>query len=175
MIPVGKLYRGDALIHRGEFAEGIAQIREGIAELRVIGSLLGLPSWLGALAEGCARCGHIDEGLAAVEEALAMADTGGDRFSLPEIHRVRGNLLLVRSAADRATAEATYRQAIEIARVQQARLLELRAATTLARLWGENGGRGAARELLTPVYEKFNDGFDTPDLKDAKALLGQLA
>jgi predicted ATPase len=104
-----------------------------------------------------------------------MADTNGDRFSLPEIHRVRGNLLLARPTADRDAAEAAYRQAIEIAQIQQARLRELRAATTMARLWGENGRRAAARELLTPVYERFGDGFDTPDLRDAKSLLGELA
>jgi class 3 adenylate cyclase/predicted ATPase len=172
MVSIGKIFRGDALTHRGNLAEGIAQIREGIVELRAIGSLLTLPSVFGALADAFARHGHIEEGLAAIHEGLAMADTNGDRFSLPEIHRVRGNLLLARSVTDH---EAAYRQAIEIAQIQQARLLELRAATTLARLWGENGKRAAARELLTPVYERFNDGFDTPDLRDAKALLGELA
>jgi predicted ATPase len=171
----GKVHLGDALTHRGEFSEGVAQIREGIAELRVIGTVIGLPNYFCALADAFARHGDIDEGLAAVAEAFAMADAGGDRFSLPEIHRIKGNLLLARSAADREPAEAAYWQAIEIARVQQARLLELRTATTLARLWGENGRRAAAHELLTPIYEMFNDGFDTPDLKDAKALLGELA
>jgi class 3 adenylate cyclase/predicted ATPase len=175
MVLTGKLHRGDALTHRGDFSEGVAQIREGIAEMRVIGTLIGLPSYFGTLADAFARHGDIDEGLATVAEAVAMADTGGDRFSLPEIHRIKGNLLLARSAADREPAEAAYWQAIEIARVQQARLLELRTATTLARLWGENGRRAAAHELLTPIYEMFNDGFDTPDLKDAKALLGELA
>jgi class 3 adenylate cyclase/predicted ATPase len=175
MVPIGKIFRGDALTHRASLVDGIAQIREGIVELRGIGSLLAMPSVFGTLADAFARHGDIDEGLATIHEGLAMADTNGDRFSLPEIHRVRGNLLLARPTADRDAAEAAYRQAIEIAQIQQARLLELRAATTMARLWGENGRRAAARELLTPVYERFSDGFDTPDLRDAKSLLGELA
>jgi predicted ATPase len=104
-----------------------------------------------------------------------MVQKGGDQFSLPEIHRVKATLLLARSAADRDTAEAAFREAIDVARGQQARLLELRAATSLAGLWGDNGSRGPARELLAPVYEAFTEGFDTPDLRDAKALLDALA
>jgi predicted ATPase len=111
----------------------------------------------------------------AVEEGLKMADAGGERFGLPEVHRVKGRLLLDRSAADRDAAAAACRQAIEIAREQEARLFELRAVTSLARLWGENGKREAARELLAPVYQWFTEGFDKPDLKDAKALLDELA
>jgi len=108
------------------------------------------------------------------EEGLAMT-AGGDRFSLPEFYRMKAELLLARSAADKEAAEATYNQAIEIARGQPARLLELRATTSLARLWGENGRRGSARELLAPIYETFTEGFDTADLKDAKLLLDELA
>ncbi len=104
-----------------------------------------------------------------------MVHKGGDQFSLPEIHRVKATLVLARSAADKDAAEAAYREAIEVARGQQARLLELRAATSLARLWGDNGRRGAARELLAPVYQAFTEGIDTPDLRDAKALLDELA
>jgi predicted ATPase len=175
LVPLGKVFRGDALARQGEYAEGIAQMRDGIAELRSSGTLFSVPSFFPALASACARCGNVGEGLAAIEEGLTMARTGGDRFSLPEIHRVKATLLLTRSAADRAAAEGAYGEAIEIARGQQARLLELRAATGLARLWGENGERGAARELLAPVYEAFTEGFYTPDLRDAKALLDELA
>jgi predicted ATPase len=104
-----------------------------------------------------------------------MAQKGGDHFSLPEIHRLKARLLLARSAAEKTAAEAALHHANEVARGQQARLLELRAATDLARLWGENGRRGAARELLAPVYEAFAEGFDTVALKEARALLDDLA
>ena len=175
MVPLGKVFRGDALARQAEFAEGIAQMREGIAELRSIGTLFSVPSFFPALASACARSGNVGDGLAALEEGLAMVQKGGDQFSLPEIHRVKATLLLARSAADRDTAEAAFREAIDVARGQQARLLELRAATSLAGLWGDNGRRGPARELLAPVYEAFTEGFDTPDLREAKALLDALA
>jgi predicted ATPase len=104
-----------------------------------------------------------------------MAEAGGDHFGSPELHRVKGRLLLDRSAADGDGAAAAFWQAIEIARGQQARLLELRATTSLARLWGQSGKRDTAREMLQPVYQWFTEGFDKPDLRDAKALLDELA
>ena len=175
LVPLGKVFRGDALARQGEFAEGSSQMREGVAELRKFGTVFSLPSFFPALASAYRQSGKVDDGLAAVEEGLAMAHAGGDRFSLPEIHRVKAALLLTRSADKKTAAEAAYGDAIEVARGQHARLLELRAATDLARLWGENGKRGAARELLAPIYEAFTEGFDTPDLKEAKALLNELA
>jgi predicted ATPase len=176
MVPLGKVFRGDAQARQGEFSEGIAQMREGIAELRTFGILFSLPSFFPALASAYASSGNVSDGLAVVEEGLAMARTGGDRFSLPEIHRVKATLLLARSAADdRVAAEAAFGEALDVARSQQARLLELRAATGLARLWGDNGRRGPAREVLAPVYKAFTEGFDTADLKEAKALLDELS
>jgi class 3 adenylate cyclase/predicted ATPase len=174
MVPQGKDLRGAALTQQGEFAEGVAQLREGIAEMRAIGTRLALTSLFAVLADALARWGKTDEGLAAVEDGLSIADAG-DRYSLPEIYRVRGRLLLDCSAGDRHAAEAAFREAIAIARAQQARLLELRAATSLARLWGESGKRDAAREVLAPVYRELTEGFDKPDLKDAKTLLDELA
>ena len=175
MIPVGRTFRGEALTHQGETIEGIAELREGMAKLRGMGSLLTMPFMMTGLADALGRSGRTDEGLAVVDEVLKMVDAGGERFGLPDFHRVKGNLLVDRSAADRDAAVAAYRRAIEIAREQEARLLELRAATSLARLWGENGKRDAARELLAPVYQWFTEGFDKPDLRDAKALLDALA
>jgi predicted ATPase len=145
-----------------------------MAEVRAIGTLISLPSLFAALADAFARCGNVDEGLAAVEEGLTMSRTGGDRFSLPEIHRIRGELLLDRSTADRDAAAAAYREAIKIAQAQQARSLELRAATSLARLWRDEGRHDEALSLLAPVHDWFTEGFDTPDLKEAKALLEEL-
>ena len=175
MVSVGKGFRGDALTHQGETVEGIAELREALAELRGMSWLVATPSWFAALADALARSGKTDEGLAVVEEGLKMAEASGDGFNLPEIHRVKGRLLLDRSAANRDSAAAAYREAIDIAQAQQARLLELRAATSLARLWGENGRRDAARVMLAPVYQWFTEGFDKPDLSDAKALLDELA
>jgi class 3 adenylate cyclase/predicted ATPase/predicted transcriptional regulator len=175
MVSFGKFIKGEALTHQGEIVEGIAQMRESLAELRAVRYLITMPPMIASLADAVQRSGKTDEGLAAVEEGLEMVDAGGERFVLPEIHRVKGRLLLDRSAADRDAAAAAYRQAIAIARDQEARLLELRAATSLARLWGENGKRDAARELLAPTYQWFTEGFDKPDLRDAKALLDELA
>ena len=174
MVSVGKCFRGDALTHQSEFAEGIAQMRDGIAELRSIGTLVALPSVCGALADALARCGNVDEALAAVQEGLAMARVGGDRYSLPEIHRLNGQLLLARSASDEDAAEAAYHEAIAVARGQHARLLELRASTSLARLWRDQGKRTEAHDLLAPVYGWFTEGFDTRDLREARLLLDEL-
>jgi class 3 adenylate cyclase/predicted ATPase len=175
MVPFGKAFQGLALTHQGETVEGIAQIRQAMAEMRAMGTLVATPNGLAALADALARSGRTDEGLAVVEEGLEMAEAGGDRFGLPELHRVKGRLLLDRSAADRDAAAASYRKAIDIARAQQARLLELRATTSLARLWGEHGKRDAAREVVAPIYGWFTEGFDKPDLREAKALLDELA
>ena len=169
--PIGRAFRGDAMAQRGEFAEGIAQMREGISELRSIGSLGTLSILFAALANASARCGNVDEGLATVEEALAMIRTSGERFCLPEIHRIKGELLLAGSINDRNAAEVAFGEALSVARALQAKPLELRAAMSMARLWRDQGKPQQARELLTPVYGWFTEAFDTQDLKEAKALL----
>jgi adenylate cyclase len=174
ILPFGKVFRGDAMTQHGDFTEGAAQMREGISELRSIGTLFSLLSLFAGLADACARCGNVDEGFAAVEEGLAMVRTGGEHFSLPELHRIKGKLLLTGSANDRDTAEAAFAEAISIARAQQAMLLELRASMSLARLWQDQGKISEARELLAPVYGWFTEGFDTRDLREAKALLDVL-
>jgi class 3 adenylate cyclase/predicted ATPase len=174
MVPMAKYFSGEALTHQGEIVEGIAQMRESLAELRAMGSKNAIPGFLAFLADALGRSGNTDEGLAAVEEALKIADAGGERFGLPEIHRVKGQLLLARPASDKDAAEAAYHEAIAVARGQHARLLELRASTSLARLWRDQGKRSEARDLLAPIYGWFSEGFDTPDLKEAKALLDEL-
>ena len=174
-VPYGKFFQGNAIAEHGEFAEGIAQMREGISKSRSMGTLFSLVSFLAGLADAYAHCGNIDEGLAVIEEGLAMMRTGGEHFSLPEIHRIKGKLLLAGSAHDTDTAEAAFAEALSIARAQQAKLLELRASMSLARLWRDQGKVQQARELLAPVYGWFTEGFDTLDLKEAKALLEELA
>jgi predicted ATPase len=169
----GKVFRGDAMTQRGDFADGTVQMREGISELRSMGTLFSLLGFLGGLADAFARCGNVDDGLAVIEEGLAMMRSGGEHFSLPEIHRIQGKLLL--AGSDRDAAEAAFREALSIARAQQAKSLELRAATSLARLWRDQGRRAEAHDILAPVYGWFTEGFDTLDLKEAKAMLEELA
>jgi class 3 adenylate cyclase/predicted ATPase len=175
LVPFGKAFRGAAMAQHSEFAEGVAQMREGISELRSMGTLFSLSSLFADLADACARCGNIGEGFAAVEEGMAMMSTGGESFCLSEIHRIKGKLLLARSVREEDAAETAFREALSVARAQQARTLELRAATSVARLWRDQGKRGDARELLAPIYGWFTEGFDTRDLKEAKALLDELA
>jgi class 3 adenylate cyclase/predicted ATPase len=175
IVPFGKAFRGEAMAQHGEFVEGIARMREAISELRSIGVSFSLLTFFAGVADACARCGNVDEGLAAVEEGLAMMRTGGEHFSLPEIHRIKGKLLLAGSVNDIDAAEAAFGEALSIAREQEAKSLELRAATSLARLWRDQGRKQQARELLAPIYGWFTEGFDTRDLKQAKALLDALA
>ena len=117
--------------------------------------------------------GDLDGALAAVTEGLATIEETGERWWEAELHRLRGMLLMARR--DMPGAEVTLRRAIDLARLQQAKSLELRAATSLAGLWGEQGRRAEASDLLAPIYGWFTEGFDTADLKEAKALLDELA
>ena len=118
--------------------------------------------------------GEPETGLGLLTKALTLADTLGQRWYKSELHRLKGELLLARSTENRAEAEACFHRALEVARQQSARAFELRAATSLARLWAEQGRRSEARNLLASVYDWFTEGFETRDLKEAKALLDEL-
>jgi predicted ATPase len=124
------------------------------------------------LANAKADFGRPAEALELSKDALAAAEVSGEHWWLAELHRLRGRLLVARGQHDEG--EACFRCAIDVSCRQGARLLELRAATSLARLWSERGKRGQARELLAPVYGWFTEGFDTHDLEEAKALLDKL-
>ena len=119
------------------------------------------------------RRGGYREAHAAIRQGLDIIDATGERMWNAELHRVRGLVLLTENEQEESAV--SFGQALQIARAQQSKSLELRAATSLARLWGEQGRLADARELLTPIYGWFTEGFDTPDLKDAKALLDELA
>jgi predicted ATPase len=121
------------------------------------------------------RAGEIEAGLAVVAEALRRADETGDRGGEPVLWRLRGELLLARGLADETEAEACLQKALAVARRQSARLPELAAATTLARLWRQRDKRAAARDLLGPIYGWFTEGFDYPELQAARALLDELS
>ncbi len=118
--------------------------------------------------------GTPEEGLAALGEALVHIEESGERYLEADVYRVKAELLLIQVPSDAAEAEASLHKALEVARSQSAKSWELRAATSLARLWQRQGKRAEARALLAPIYDWFTEGFDTQDLKDAKALLEQL-
>ena len=130
--------------------------------------------WLGQLAEAYGQAGQAEEGLNILAEAPTVIDKSGVRYPEADIHRLKGELLLQLSTDNTAEAETCFHQARDVARTQQAKSLELRAATSLARLWQSQDKRQDAYELLASVYGWFTEGFDTADLKDAKKLLEEL-
>ena len=132
-----------------------------------------LPHYMSILTEAYEIAGRIEEATRQLDDALLTIERPGERWLEAELNRQKGELLLRQGQTE--AAEALYRTAFDIARQQEAKMWELRAATSLARLWREQGRRRAARELLAPVYGSFTEGFDTADLKEAKALLYELA
>jgi predicted ATPase len=178
MVATGMFTRGWALAMQGQGEEGIAQLQQGIAAFRAAAGDLDRPRILAHLAEVYGQVGQTEAGLTTLAEALAVAHKTGGRYWEAELHRLRGELLLnaecgVRNAE--LTAEECFQQALEIARQQQAKSLELRAAISLGRLWQRQGKRDAARQLLASVYSWFTEGFDSPDLREAKVLLEELS
>jgi predicted ATPase len=170
----GTVLHGWALAMQGQGEAGIAAIRQGLAAELATGDTLHRPYFLGLLAEAYGVGGHPDEGLTALTEALAVLDTTEARFYAAELSRLKGALLLQQAVPDAAQAETCFHQALAVARQQQAKSWELRAATSLARLWQSQGKRQEAYDLLAPVYHWFTEGFDTADLQEAKTLLDQL-
>jgi predicted ATPase len=170
-----RILQGWTDAQRGEAATGIALIRDGLTATEATGAPVTTPLFLTLLAEALALARKIEEALAALDDALAKAAVSGVRGWDAEIHRLRGGLTGRLPYADPAKAEDSFRTALAIAREQGTRGYELRAATSLARLWREQGRRDEARDLLAPLYGWFTEGFDTADLKDAKALLAELA
>jgi class 3 adenylate cyclase/predicted ATPase len=167
------MLRGVALVGQGAVDEAIARIREGVTKWTRLGRTIFLPYGLAFLAEGLARHGDVAAALAALREGLEIAGATGEHMWDAELHRLTGTVLLAENKLDEG--QASLQQAIRVAQAQQAKSLELRAARDLARLWGEQGRRAEARDLLAPVYGWFTEGFDTADLKEAKSLLDALA
>ncbi len=133
------------------------------------------PYFQALLAESLGQVGQVDEGLAMIDEAQSETDASGQHCFEAEMYRLKGELLLKQPSPDLHQAETCFHQALDVARQQQAKSLELRAATSLARLWQSQDKRQEAYDLLAPVYEWFTEGFDTKDLQEAKALLAELA
>jgi predicted ATPase len=168
----GRMCRGWCLAAMGQTQEGIGLLDEGFAAHRRSGWDLFVPWFLSLLADAHRRAGWTAAALARLGEALEAASAYQERWFEAEIHRLRGEML--RDSGDRASAEACFRTAIDIARHQNAKLWELRSSVSLAEMLRDQGKRTAARDLLAPVYDWFTEGFDTPDLIEAKALLDTL-
>jgi class 3 adenylate cyclase/predicted ATPase len=169
-----RVARGWALAHLGQAEQGVAQIREGLAMASATGAEMCRTYNLAQLAEACGKAGRIDEGLAVIAEALDVVQEKGERWWEAEILRLRGELLLKQNPSDLAAAQAWLGRAIEMARQQSAKSLELRATTSLARLLAKQGRRDEARTMLAEIYGWFIEGFNTADLKDAKTLIEEL-
>jgi TOMM system kinase/cyclase fusion protein len=175
----GTIFRGWALAERspepgagqGQGEEGIVQMQQGLTAWRATGAAVFQPYGLALLATASAKAGQHEAGLTLLVEALALTNDKGERRWEAALYRLRGELLLARSAEHHAEAETCFHQALDVARQQQAKSWELRAATSLARLWQHQGKRTEASELLAPIYNWFTEGFDTADLQEAKALL----
>jgi predicted ATPase len=172
--PLTTAVRGGALIAQARYEEGIAGMRWGISAFHA--SSATPPGWtLCFLASGLGKIGRHEEGLQVLEEGFTSVAKTGEQLSSPSLHHVKGELLLAQSQTNAAVAEQSFRTAIEISRRQSARSEKLRATTSLARLLRDTGRRDEARPTLAEIYGWFTEGFDTADLKDARALLDELS
>jgi predicted ATPase len=169
---LGTIHRGWVKVKNGDVTEGIFLLRNAMAAFRAIGAELFMPHYIALLASACELAGQIEEAVTLLDDGLKMGRTG-EHWLEAELNRHKGELLLRQGCSE--AAEELYRKALSIAEEQEAKLWELRAAVSLARLRRDQGRQGEARDLLAPVYGWFTEGFDTPDLKDAKALLDALS
>jgi predicted ATPase len=160
---------------QGQGEEGMADVRQGIAACRATGTTLLVSYFCTVLADVAAHLGHPEDGLQALAEAHILVEQHEDHWWEAEIYRLRGVLLLRQPGTPPAEAEAWLQRALDVARRQEAKSLELRAATSLSRLWQQQGKRPEAYDLLAPIYHWFTEGFDTADLREAKALLEELS
>jgi predicted ATPase len=171
----GTSVRGWALAIQGQGEEGLAQVRQGIAAWRATGAAWFVPYLCSVLADVSAHMGYTDDGLQALAEAHTLVEQHEERWWEAEVHRLRGVLLLRQPETPPAEAETWLRRALDVARRQQAKSLELRAAISLSRLWQQQGKLDEAHTLLAPIYGWFTEGFDTADLQEAEALLAELS
>ncbi|MBV9739751.1 MAG: AAA family ATPase [Hyphomicrobiales bacterium] len=168
------MLRGWALVTRGSVDEGLAALRKGLSNWRDTKSQYHVTNRLARAADALSAAGKTEEALALVDEALADVEKGATRWIESEAHRLKGELRRRYHPTDLAACERCFQQALDIARRQSAKLLELRAASSLGRLWRDQGRLDDARSILISTYEGFTEGFDTPDLKAAKALIDEL-
>ena len=171
----GTSLRGWALAMQGQGEAGLSQLRQGIAACQATGTALYVQYNCTMLADVCNHLGHTADGLQALAEVHALVEQQEERLWDAETCRLQGVLLLRQPGTPQAEAEAWFQRALDVARRQEAKALELRAAMSLARLWQQQGKQAEAHELLAPVYGWFTEGFDTADLQEARALLEELA
>jgi tetratricopeptide (TPR) repeat protein len=155
--------------------ENIAALRTAIDALRPSGACIGDSLYISCLAEALLMAGDVTGAEAALQDAFAFVEQSGERFWLADLHRVEGRIALKRPGSDRAHAEARFLKAIDIARSQEARMLELRAATDLARLWGDAGSSNDPRALLDPILAAIEGGENKRDVRNARALLAEIS
>jgi predicted ATPase len=170
----GTSLRGWALALQDQDETGLAQLRQGIVASRATGAALFAPFYGTMLADVAAHLGHTADGLQVLAEAYALVEQQEECWWEAEVHRLRGVLLLRQLGTPQAEAEACFQRALDVARRQEAKSLELRAAMSLSHLWQQQGRQAEAQALLAPVYGWFTEGFDTADLQEAKALLDDL-
>ena len=167
--------QGEAFAIAGKSPDAVQLLTSGIAAWQSMGSTAAMSIFLVHLAIAYANLGQFNDAWRCVDEAMAVIKTNKEKYWEAEINRVAGEVALKSPERDASKAEAYFEQALAVARQQQAKSWELRAAMSLARLWRGQGKKQQARELLAPVYSWFTEGFDTRDLKEAKALLEELA
>jgi predicted ATPase len=167
--------QGWILAQQGAVQEAIAQMHQGLSIWRTAAGEMGLPGNLSRLADAYGKAGRAEEGLHILAEALAAIDNHAELYSAAEVYRIQGELLLLQATPDASQAETSFQRALNVARHQQAKALELRATMSLARLWQHQGKRHQAHQMLAESYGWFTEGFDTPDLQEATALLAALA
>ena len=171
---LGTLMRGELFALTGNASDAVRMFSSGIAALRLTGATFWMSLWSSYLAKAYAELGQFDDALSHIGEAITAVEMTKERWYEAEVYRIAGEIALMSPERDAAKAEASFERALAVAREQQAKSFELRAATSMARLWRDQGKRDEARDLLAPVYGWFTEGFDTLDLKEAKALLEEL-
>ena len=172
---LGMVPQGCVLALTGKASDAIQTLTSGVTALRSTGSTLWLPLGFSYLAMAYAELGQFNEAWRSIGDAMTAMETTKEKWFEADIHRIAGKIALMSPEADAAKAQEYFERALAVARKQQTKSWELRAAMSLARLWRDQGKPNEARELLAPVYGWFTEGFDTRDLKEAKVLLEELA
>ena len=172
---LGTLHKGAGMLLQGRREEALSLLLEGYRAFRATGAEVRAPAYLGMLGDAYTQSARFQDAHTVLDEGLAVAEKNDDRCHEAELHRLKGELLLAESADQLAAAEDSFRRAVETAQQQQSRGWELRATMSLARLWERHGRRDEARAALAAVYGTYTEGFTTPDLVHANALLQTLA
>jgi predicted ATPase len=170
----GMMQRGCLLALTGKASDAVQTITCGLSAMRSTGTTMWMPLWVSFLARANAEIGQFDDARRCIGEAMTAVETATERWCEAKVNRIAGEIALLSPEPDAARAEEYFERALAIARAQQAKSWELRAAMSMARLWRDQGRRDEARDLLAPLYGWFTEGFDMLDLKEAEALLGVL-